>query len=440
MGQCQQCCFNRVREEYPCLDPGLAVASMSELSEKAAAAAAAPALAAARAKAESAFQSYYVEHVKTISASSDAMQNLYSKFPLAPKPVPKAPDTSASPTETVEAKKIAPAKTELSTPRRSRLSDVTAPPSPDDTLEDWEGASADSCTDGAAAAPSQKEAEKSCEVGEAEKARDEAAVSDSDSVEYRLRKEIVSLFYLEGPPSGLVERILSLRSLYASEAYIGSHEMATLRYLTLLLMSWAPSELGGHVATLSLEQQSHSVVAWALQACEVASRQDWPKFLSLYTQADFLSAVAMERAATYARHGIMRQVVESCRLRHVRRMSLAKLKSMVAVRDTAFFKHYGLRVVADEDAVELTGENLPAALYQGKEMLVAKFKLLGLSDEVHRPPVEDSDEDEYVQVAEGIPHLSHKQRISLHNEIDLLHMHGHRQASPTRSWSRLAPA
>ncbi|CAE6951354.1 unnamed protein product [Symbiodinium sp. CCMP2592] len=296
----------------------------------------------------------------------------------------------------------------------------------------------------------------------ADSTENQAAVSDSDSVralirvEYRLRKEIVSLFYLEGPPSGLVERILSLRSLYASEAYIGSHEMATLRYLTLLLMSWAPSELGGHVATLSLEQQSHSVVAWALQACEVASRQDWPKFLSLYTQADFLSAVAMERAATYARHGIMRQVVESCRLRHVRRMSLAKLKSMVAVRDTAFFKHYGLRVVADEDAVELTGENLPAALYQGKEMLVAKFKLLGLSDEalcfgladptcrsgpcVHRPPVEDSDEDEYVQVAEGIPHLSHKQRISLHNEIDLLHMHGHRQASPTRSWSRLAPA
>eukprot|EP00437_Effrenium_voratum_P000758 CAMPEP_0181430818 /NCGR_PEP_ID=MMETSP1110-20121109/17920_1 /TAXON_ID=174948 /ORGANISM="Symbiodinium sp., Strain CCMP421" /LENGTH=624 /DNA_ID=CAMNT_0023554147 /DNA_START=82 /DNA_END=1956 /DNA_ORIENTATION=+ len=83
-----------------------------KLSQKAAAATATPAPPvppAPPATTESAFQSYYAEHMKTIDSGSDAMQKLYSNFPAKPVPVPTAPEASAKPTETAEVMKAAPA-------------------------------------------------------------------------------------------------------------------------------------------------------------------------------------------------------------------------------------------------------------------------------------------------------------------------------------------
>lgn len=154
-----------------------------------------------------------------------------------------------------------------------------------------------------------------------------------------LRFEMLSLFLLQGGGSGSTEKYdekLGLKSISqtiepllnayqaaqekqlaksilkeamgdllddgdAEEDCCSKWEMAVHRYIILLLMAFSPDQLLTHLAKLSKEVLSHPLVSFATQVFAAFNTDDYGRFLRLYREADFLTAVAMSGVADLAR-------------------------------------------------------------------------------------------------------------------------------------------
>ncbi|CAE7239216.1 unnamed protein product [Symbiodinium sp. KB8] len=174
------------------------------------------------------------------------------------------------------------------------------------------------------------------------------------------------------------------------EDYYSPYEMAARRYIVLLLMSFAPDELSSHLSKMSRELLMHPLVSFATQVYAAFHTEDYARFLRLYRETDFLSAVAMSGVADLVLHSVRtypQQVGD--------RISLAKLKNILAfVSDDhakTFLAFHGLQIVIDKESdggahVVLPKKGSPEAnalpLLQGPARLPEKCefpKALGLS-------------------------------------------------------------
>merc|ERR1739848_630973 len=77
--------------------------------------------------------------------------------------------------------------------------------------------------------------------------------------------------------------------------------MAMHRYVILLLMSFSPEGLLTHLAKLDRETLAHPLVSFATQVYAAFQTGDYGRFLRLYRNTDFLTAVAMSGVADLAR-------------------------------------------------------------------------------------------------------------------------------------------
>ncbi|CAE7830199.1 Mcm3ap, partial [Symbiodinium necroappetens] len=138
------------------------------------------------------------------------------------------------------------------------------------------------------------------------------------------------------------------------EDYYSPYEMAARRYIVLLLMSFAPDELSSHLSKMSRELLMHPLVSFATQVYAAFHTEDYARFLRLYRETDFLSAVAMSGVADLARLRALWLLVRTYPQQVGDRISLAKLKNILAfVSDDhakTFLAFHGLQIVIDKES------------------------------------------------------------------------------------------
>jgi len=196
-----------------------------------------------------------------------------------------------------------------------------------------------------------------------------------------------------------------LDDMDGDEDYVSPYEMAVHRYIILLLMSFSPDGLLQHLAKLSKETLSHPLVSFATQVFAAFNTEDYGKFLRLYRQADFLTAVAMSGVADLARLRALWLLVRTYPQPIGDKMSLARIKTFLAFGSNEharnFLAFHQIRVQDDPNAdggglVVLPKKGTPEAAAcpligsakmpekcefpQGADsMLVSKFETVGLT-------------------------------------------------------------
>ncbi|CAK9110920.1 Germinal-center associated nuclear protein (GANP) (GC-associated DNA primase) [Durusdinium trenchii] len=186
--------------------------------------------------------------------------------------------------------------------------------------------------------------------------------------------------------------------------YTSPFEMAARRYIVLLLMSFSPDAVSGHLAKMSRELLMHPLVSFATEVYAAFHTEDYARFLRMYREADFLTSVCMSGVADLARLRALWLLVRSYPQAIGDKISLTKLKNILAFASDdhakAFLAFHGLQIVIDKDAqgganIILPKKGTPEAqsltLLQGRlpekcefpkgadSLLVAKFDALGLS-------------------------------------------------------------
>jgi len=190
------------------------------------------------------------------------------------------------------------------------------------------------------------------------------------------------------------------------ECWCSPVEMAMHRYIILLLMCFSSEGLLQHLARLSREILSHPTVSFATQVFAAFNTDDYGKFLRLYRQADFLTAVAMSGVADLARLRALYLLLRTYPQPIGDKVSLGRIKEFLSFGSDAhvraFLAHHKVRVQDDPaahgggfvvlpkkgtpEASECTLLSGPAKMPekcdfpQGPDsMLVAKFEALGLN-------------------------------------------------------------
>ncbi|CAL1162046.1 unnamed protein product [Cladocopium goreaui] len=188
------------------------------------------------------------------------------------------------------------------------------------------------------------------------------------------------------------------------EEYSSPFEMAARRYIVLLLMSFSPDAVSGHLAKMSRELLMHPLLTFATQVYAAFHTEDYARFLRMYREADFLTSVCMSGVADLARLRALWLLVRSYPQQVGDKISLSKIKNILAFASDdhakAFLAFHGLQIVIDKEAgggamILLPKKGTPEAaslpLLQGRlpekcefpkgadSLLVAKFEALGLS-------------------------------------------------------------
>uniref|UniRef100_A0A7S4QUS6 PCI domain-containing protein n=2 Tax=Alexandrium monilatum TaxID=311494 RepID=A0A7S4QUS6_9DINO len=192
----------------------------------------------------------------------------------------------------------------------------------------------------------------------------------------------------------------------AEQEYVSPYEMASHRYIILLLMSFSPEELQSHMAKLSRETLSHPSVSFATQVYAAFRTEDYGRFLRCYRTADFLTAVAMSGVVDLARLRALWLLVRTYPQPIGDKVPLSRIKSFLAFASDAharsFLAFHGIRITDDPSStggavVVLPKKGTPEAaqnpLLNGPSrlpekcefpkgadsMLIAKFEELGMS-------------------------------------------------------------
>lgn len=188
----------------------------------------------------------------------------------------------------------------------------------------------------------------------------------------------------------------------AENEYVSPWELAVHRYIILLLMSFSPEELLTHLAKLSREMLSHPVVSFATRAFAAFRSDDVSRFLRLYREADFLTAVAMSGVADLARLRALWLLVRTYPGPIGDKIRLSRIKHSLAFASDeharSFLSFYGVQVESGADpqvilpkkgtpeAAQYPLLNTPNTLPERCEypkgadsMLVSKFEALGAS-------------------------------------------------------------
>eukprot|EP00435_Cladocopium_sp_Y103_P035199 s471_g9.t1 len=188
------------------------------------------------------------------------------------------------------------------------------------------------------------------------------------------------------------------------EDYSSPFEMSARRYIVLLLMSFSPDAVSGHLAKMSRELLMHPLLTFATQVYAAFHTEDYARFLRMYREADFLTSVCMSGVADLARLRALWLLVRSYPQQVGDKISLSKIKNILAFASDdhakAFLAFHGLQIVIDKEAggganILLPKKGTPEAanlpLLQGRlpekcefpkgadSLLVAKFDALGLS-------------------------------------------------------------
>jgi len=199
---------------------------------------------------------------------------------------------------------------------------------------------------------------------------------------------------------------LGLDDADEDKEYSSPWEPATRRYIVLLLMSFSPDELLTHLAKLSKEMLAHPVVNFATQVYAAFQTDDYGRFLRLYRNADFLTAVAMSGVADLARLRALWLLFRTYPHPVGDKVALSRMRNFLAFASDAharsFLAFHGIRIVEDAsvdsgayvvlpkkgsaEAAQhqlLTGPSrLPEKCDYPKgadSMLVSKFEALGMS-------------------------------------------------------------
>jgi len=132
------------------------------------------------------------------------------------------------------------------------------------------------------------------------------------------------------------------------DCYCSPMEMAMHRYVILLLMSFSSEGLLQHLAKLSKPQLSHPLVSFATQAYAAFNTEDYGKFLRLYRQADFLTAVAMSGIADLARVRALYLLLRTFPQPIGDKVTLARIKDICAFHSDehalVFLSHFKIKV------------------------------------------------------------------------------------------------
>lgn len=253
-----------------------------------------------------------------------------------------------------------------------------------------------------------------------------------------LRAEMLSFFLLSGMPGGesaecrrfciqavsqsispLMDAYSAWHQVEASAWPLGADcpppelaltfEPALQRYVILLLTSFSPlSEAVAHVAGLARSMMEHPTVQFAIRALAAFRAGDYRRFLRYYKAADFMTAVAMSRAANLARARILWSLSQSYPKSVGDQIPLPRAKTMLAIASDehlhGFLVFFGLAVATSEERKGGDGDTwavLPkksapgeeaspwigtsrqepeACNYDGEDSLLdAKLEVLGLS-------------------------------------------------------------
>merc|ERR1712008_5390 len=123
------------------------------------------------------------------------------------------------------------------------------------------------------------------------------------------------------------------------------------RYIILLLATASASELAAHLARLDGETLEHTLVRFAMRSAAAFQTGDYARFLRLYQEADFLTAVAMSRAAGLARVRSLFYLVRAYPQAIGDRLHLANVARKLALPSSEavrkFATSHGLQVVDD---------------------------------------------------------------------------------------------
>jgi len=191
----------------------------------------------------------------------------------------------------------------------------------------------------------------------------------------------------------------------AEPDYSSPWEMSSRRFIILLLMTFSPEGLMSHLSKLSREILSHPLVNFATQVYAAFQTDNYARFLRLYRDADFLSAVAMSGVADLARVRTLWLLVRTYPQPIGDKLPLANLKNMLAFASDdhakSFLAFHGLQIVIDPAAeggayiifpkrgtpeaaqlILLEGTKLPEKCDFPKgadSMLVAKYQALACS-------------------------------------------------------------
>jgi len=189
------------------------------------------------------------------------------------------------------------------------------------------------------------------------------------------------------------------------QEYGSPFEPAIHRYIILLLMAFSAEELLTHLAKLSRDTLSHPLINFATQAYAAFQADDYSRFLRLYREADFLTAVAMSGVADLARLRALWLLVRCTPPGVADKVKLSRIRTMLAFASDeharSFLSFHGVKVVDDAGATNAYAafpkRNSPEAanhpLLSGParrpekceypkgadSMLVSKFEALGLS-------------------------------------------------------------
>lgn len=227
------------------------------------------------------------------------------------------------------------------------------------------------------------------------------------------------------------------------QEYSSLFEPSVHRYIILLLMAFSPEELLTHLAKLSRDTLSHPLVNFATQAFASFRTDDYGRFLRLYREADFLSAVAMSGVVDLARLRALWLLVRTYCQPVGDKITLKRLCNILAFATEShcksFLAFHGVMVQSDPkgggSVIVLPKKGTPEALAHplltgpGRlpekcdypkgldSMLVAKYEALGLSrvdivfgvgdpivepvEELEAEAAEGDAEAEPAEVAEG---------------------------------------
>ncbi|CAJ1362115.1 unnamed protein product [Effrenium voratum] len=190
------------------------------------------------------------------------------------------------------------------------------------------------------------------------------------------------------------------------EDYGSPFEMASRRYIVLLLMSFAPDEVSSHLSKMHRELLMHPLVSFATEVYAAFHTENYARFLRMYREADFLSAVAMSGVADLARMRALWLLVRTYPQQVGDKIALGKLKNILAFASDdhakSFLAFHGLQIVIDKEwaggaYIVLPKKGTPEAaslpLLQGgarlpekceypkgaDSLLIAKFDSLGLT-------------------------------------------------------------
>lgn len=149
--------------------------------------------------------------------------------------------------------------------------------------------------------------------------------------------------------SQTMEPLLHAYSLFPSGA--SEHCRTMYRYVVLL-------QIGTHQGLSFTSRWSKAVlndplVKWALQAAGAFYSEDYGRFLRMYKQADFMSAVLMARVVDFVRYRILCSILRSLVVNTKETMwTLGQLQSCLAINDpafcTEFLEYFGLWVEGNQ--------------------------------------------------------------------------------------------